>query len=205
MTPRLCAAICGAAILFAFSSSAMAKLEGNAGRSSTHRKDKHRGAMFDRSTAKRHQRDFVMDGCEAGQGQMYCSVTTTAMGISVIGSASMYNPFQPGYDEGGMVTASGEPYDPDAWTAAIQTDLREMFRGVRYGNDYRPAYALVEAAGRRVIIKINDVGPLKPGRVIDFNEKTMRFFDPSLQRGIVTGVRITPLPGDEWAPGPVNE
>jgi rare lipoprotein A len=81
--------------------------------------------------------------------------------------------------------------------------VRETFGGVRPGKDYRPAYALVEAAGKRAIIKINDVGPLKPGRVIDFNEKTMRYFDPSLQRGIIEAVKITPLPGDGWAPGPV--
>jgi rare lipoprotein A len=116
----------------------------------------------------------------------------------------MYNPFQPGYDEGGIQTASGELYDPIAWTAAIQTDLRETFGGVRHGTDYRPAYALVEIANKRAIIKINDVGPLKPGRVMDFNKQTMRYFDPTLQRGIVHSVKITLLPGDRWETGPIN-
>src|SRR5262249_35785584 len=78
-----------------------------------------------------------------------------AMGVTIVGTASMYDPFQPGYREGGAKTASGELYDPIAWTAAIQTDLRETFGGVRHGKDYRPAYALVEVDNKRAIIKIN--------------------------------------------------
>jgi rare lipoprotein A len=50
-----------------------------------------------------------------------------------------------------------------------------MFGGVRYGMAYRPAYALVANADKHVIVKINDVGLLEPGRVIDFNEQTMRY------------------------------
>jgi peptidoglycan lytic transglycosylase len=168
MVLRVCAAICGAAILFVCSSSAMAKL----------------GTVVKSTTATRH------DAC--------------AMGVTIVGAASMYDPFQPGYDEGGIETASGELYDRMAWTAAIQTDLRETFGGIRYGKDYRPTYALVEVAEKRAIIKINDVGPLKPGRVIDFNEQTMRYFDPSLQRGIIHSVKVTPLPDDGWATGPIN-
>jgi len=168
MVLRVCAAICGAAILFVYSSSAMAKL-----------------GTVDKSTAASRR-----GAC--------------AMGVTIVGTASMYDPFQPGYREGGIQTASGELYDPVAWTAAIQTDLRETFGGVRHGKEYRPAYALVEVANRRAIIKINDVGPLKPGRVIDFNSQTMRYFDPTLQRGLVHSVKITPLPGDGWETGPIN-
>ena len=123
---------------------------------------------------------------------------------AIVGIASEYNPFHPGYREGGPETASGERYDPSAWTAAIQTDLREKFGGVRYGKDYRPAYALVVSADKKVIVKINDVGPLEPGRVIDFNEQTMRYFDPTLQRGLVH-IKITPLAGQGWSPGPIDE
>jgi rare lipoprotein A len=120
---------------------------------------------------------------------------------AIIGAASMYNPYQPGYREGGVDTASGERYDSSAWAAAIKTNLRQEFGGVRYGA--RPKFALVEGAGKRAIIKINDVGPLTPGRIIDFNERTMRFFDPSLRRGVIDGVKVTPLSGDDWIPGPV--
>jgi peptidoglycan lytic transglycosylase len=127
-----------------------------------------------------------------------------APGHVIVGVASEYNPYQPGYREGGAETASGERYDPAAWTAAILTGLREMFGGVRYGKDYRPAYALVAAAHKKVIVKINDVGPLEPGRVIDFNEQTMRYFDPTLQMGLIH-IKVTPLPGDGWSAGPIAE
>ena len=48
---------------------------------------------------------------------------------TIVGTASMYNPFRSGYREGGIETASGERYNPSAWAAAIQTDLREKFGG----------------------------------------------------------------------------
>ena len=124
-----------------------------------------------------------------------------ASGIAIIGAASMYNPYRPGYREGGVNTASGERYDSSEWAAAIKTNLREEFGGVRYGA--RPKYALVEGAGKKAIVKINDVGPLTPGRIIDFNERTMRYFDPSMERGVIAGVKVTPLSGDDWTPGPV--
>jgi peptidoglycan lytic transglycosylase len=125
-------------------------------------------------------------------------------GVTIVGVASTYNPYRPGRQEGGKETASGEPYDPIEWTAAIQTDLREKFGGVSYGKQYRPAYALVEGAAKKAIIKINDVGPLKPGRVIDFNEQTMRYFDPTLKLGLIHGVMITPLVGNDWPTGPIE-
>jgi rare lipoprotein A len=129
------------------------------------------------------------------------AVVIVASGAAITGAASMYNPYRPGYREGGMNTASGEPYDSSAWAAAIKTDLRKEFGGVRYRGALK--YALVEGEGKKAIVKINDVGPLTPGRIIDFNERTMRYFDPSLQRGVIDGVRVTPLFGDEWTPGPV--
>jgi rare lipoprotein A len=52
---------------------------------------------------------------------------------SIVCTASTYNPYKPGYREGGPETASGERYDPSAWTVAIQTDLREKFGGVHGG------------------------------------------------------------------------
>jgi rare lipoprotein A len=199
MVLRLCAAICGGGIIFAFSYSAMAKL-GTVNVHSGARKivPHHLGI----SNATPHQRIFANDGFATSQDKIHCTEAGASKDSTIIGTASMYDPFQPGYAEGGVETASGELYDSGAWTAAIQTGLRDIFGGICYGRDYRPAYALVEAAGKRAVIKINDVGPLVPGRIIDFNERTMRFFDPSLQRGIIGSVRITPLPGDGWVPGP---
>ncbi|MGA7103288.1 MAG: septal ring lytic transglycosylase RlpA family protein [Pseudolabrys sp.] len=123
---------------------------------------------------------------------------------TIIGTVFTYNPFRVGKEEGGPQTASGEPYDPEAWTAAIKTDLRNQFRGVRYGRLYQPAFALVESGDKQLIVKINDVGPLRPGRVLDLNERSMRHFDPSMTRGLLDDVKITLLPGENWTPGPVS-
>src|SRR5438270_5995352 len=129
-------------------------------------------------------------------------VVDATSGNALVGAASMYNPFKPGKEEGGPRTASGERYDPSAWTAAIKTTLRRKFGGVQFGA--RPKYALVEAVGKKVVVKINDVGPLRPGRIIDFNERTMRHFDPSLELGVIHEVRVSPLLGDNWTLGPVG-
>jgi rare lipoprotein A len=129
------------------------------------------------------------------------AVDNAASGRAIVGAASTYNPFKPGWREGGPETASGERYNPSAWSAAIKTNLRDLFGGVKYRE--RPKFALVEAKGKKVVVKINDVGPLTPGRIIDFNERTMRYFDPSLELGVIPGVKVTPLSGRNWIPGPV--
>jgi len=124
---------------------------------------------------------------------------------TIIGTVSTYNPYREGKEEGGMRTASGELYDPSGWTAAVQTGLRNQFGGVRYGRLYQPAYALVASGEKRVIVRINDVGPLKSGRVLDLNERSMRYFDPFLTRGLIQDAKVTLLPGEGWTPGPVGE
>ncbi len=200
MQVRAWAAICGVAILFAYSSSTLAKqgtmnFHSHAAGTAAKGGNSYVGAL----TMARHGHN-AMGTLKIADRHPEVALSKD---LTVVGNASMYNPLRPGYDSGGLLMASGELYDPAAWTAAIQTDLRETFGGIRYGSDYRPTYALVEIEDKRAIIRINDVGPLKPGRVIDFNEQTMRYFDPSLQRGILNGVRITFLPGD-WIPGPVS-
>jgi peptidoglycan lytic transglycosylase len=122
----------------------------------------------------------------------------------ILGTISTYNPYRDGIEEGSTQTASGELYDPSAWTAAVQIDLRDQFGGVHYGKLYQPTFALVENGERQVIVRINDVGRLKPGRVLDLNERSMRYFDPFLSRGLIENVRVTLLPGDGWTPGPVG-
>jgi rare lipoprotein A len=173
------AAICGAAILFACSSAAMARTE-------TATKIK-----VDASSANAADK--------AANGSAKHQIATAG---TIVGTASMYNPFEPGYREGGIETANGERYDPSAWASAIRTDLRRAFGGVLYGAKH--GYALIESAGKEVIVKINDVGPLEPGRVIDFDKQTMRYFDPTLQRGLIHHVKVTPLHGDGWTLGPVK-
>ena len=121
---------------------------------------------------------------------------------SFIGAASTYNPFRPDPTAGGKLTASGDDYSADSWTAAIQTKLRRFFGGVFWGKAYRPRFALVETTHKRAVVKINDVGPLRPGRIIDLNEQAMRYFDPTMQRGVIKSVKVTPLPGEDWTAGP---
>src|SRR5437762_8232635 len=77
-----------------------------------------------------------------------------AYGAAIVGAASMYNPYRPGYREGGVQTASGERYNPSAWAAAIQIDLRAKFGGIRPGA--KAGYALVEGRNKKAIVKIND-------------------------------------------------
>jgi len=122
----------------------------------------------------------------------------------VIGRASTYNPYKPGDRSGGKETSSGEPYEANAWAAAIQIGLRAIFNGVRFGRNYRPTFALVTSGDKSAILKINDVGPLMPGRIIDLTERAMRYFDASLDRGVLPGVTVTPLVGERWRAGPVE-
>jgi rare lipoprotein A len=129
-----------------------------------------------------------------------------ASGKAVIGIASMYNPTDPkDMDAGNEELASGEKYDPNGWTAAIRTDLRAQFGGVRFGKNYRPAFALVTNGEKQVVVRINDIGPLKRGRIIDLNIRAMRYFDPTLQRGLIGNVSVTPLAGQDIALGPVDD
>jgi len=71
----------------------------------------------------------------------------------------------------GKPTASGEPYDMYAMTAAHKTMPI-------------PSYARVSnpANGREVIVRINDRGPFSPGRVIDLS------YTAALRLGLLGGV-----------------
>jgi rare lipoprotein A len=144
---------------------------------------------------------FVCSLAAMARTEASYAANRAAHDASIVGTASTYNPYRPGYREGGAETASGERYDPSAWAAAIQTGLREKFGGVHGG---KARYALVEGVNKKVIVKINDVGPLEPGRIIDLNERTMRLFDPGRQRGLIRSVKVTPLRGDHWTPGPIG-
>ena len=116
---------------------------------------------------------------------------------AIIGIASFY--------EESQQTASGERYDPNAFTAAAQLAIRHKFGGVRFGRLYQPAYALAEYEKKKIILKINDVGPLRPGRIIDLSRAAMAYF-ADLDKGLLPGFKVTPLPlGQEYAVGPVTD
>jgi rare lipoprotein A len=198
MVVRLGAAICAAVTIVGYSSSVFAGVGGaSIGSDAAGECLIGSGKNLDARVVAYDPNDFLPMSAERG------AAANEERSAPVRGDASTYNPYRPGWREGGKHTASGELYDPTAWTAAIKTSLREKFGGVRYGKDYRPVYALVEGADKLVIVKINDVGPLTPGRVIDLNERTMRYFDPTLQRGVIQSVKVTPLVGTYWTPGPV--
>ncbi len=81
----------------------------------------------------------------------------------------------------GRRTASGEVYDMHAMTAAHKTMPL-------------PSYARVRnpANGREVIVRINDRGPFKPGRVIDLSHAAAQ----RLRIGGVAAVEVTRLTHD---------
>lgn len=59
----------------------------------------------------------------------------------------------------GQKTASGEPFNPGHMTAAHRT--------LPFGTKVRVTHS---RSGRSVIVRINDRGPFKPGRVIDLSK-----------------------------------
>jgi rare lipoprotein A len=122
----------------------------------------------------------------------------------VVGTASTYDPTKPGWQTGGMETASGATYNPNAFSAAIQTSLRDRFGGVKYG---QPATnALVEApGGQQAVVGVNDVGPLVQNRVIDLSTPAMKYFNPfaTPNSGLMPNMRVTPYYGGA-PPGPVG-
>ncbi len=91
-----------------------------------------------------------------------------------IGIASWYGkPFH------GRKTANGEIYDMHAMTAAHKTMPL-------------PSYALVRnrANGKEIVVRINDRGPFKPGRVIDLSYAAAKALDIA-GLGTVEVIRLT--------------
>jgi rare lipoprotein A len=116
---------------------------------------------------------------------------------TIIGIASFYHEPQQ--------TASGEPFDPDAFTAAAQLEIRGKFGGIRFGVKYQPAYAVAEYKGKKLILKFNDVGPLRPGRKFDLSRAAFAYFG-KLKKGLLPDVKVTPLPlGQSYPAGPVTD
>jgi len=118
-------------------------------------------------------------------------------GETIVGAASFY-------DISGE-TASGEQYDPAAFTAAAQLAIRDRFGGIKFGSLYRAAFAVAEYGGKKLILKINDVGPLRPGRKFDLSRAAMEYF-AGMEKGVLPDLKVTVLPlGQAFAPGPVTD
>jgi len=92
-------------------------------------------------------------------------------GKSFNGTASWY-----GRKDGfhGNRTSSGEIFDTDKLTAAIQIGLRDEFGGVSRKSQLYYAKVTNIDNGKSVIVKINDVGPLSSGGVIDLSEAAFK-------------------------------
>ena len=116
---------------------------------------------------------------------------------TIIGIASFYDYPQK--------TASGEEYDPTAFTAAAQLAIRDKFGGIRFGRLYQPAYAVAEYGDKKLIVRFNDVGPLRPGRKFDLSRAAFAYFN-DLDKGLLPDFKVTPLPvGQIYPAGPVTD
>jgi rare lipoprotein A len=73
------------------------------------------------------------------------------------------------------VTATGERFDPTAMTAAHRT--------LPFGTRVRVTRL---DTGNSVVVRINDRGPFKPGRVIDLSERAAENLG-------MTGIGVTPV------------
>src|SRR6185437_119770 len=133
MVVRLGAAICVAATMLGYSSSAFA--DRKVASLASHAAKEFQigsGANFD-ARAVAPGPDESLARSRAIAGEKRARRNAADRGAPVRGVASTYNPHRRGWREGGTTTASGERYDPAAWTAAIQTGLRDKFGGVRFG------------------------------------------------------------------------
>ncbi len=113
------------------------------------------------------------------------------------GDASTYNPYVAGWRTGGSALATGGRYDPNSYAAALQFGAARSM-GCGYGSG-RVCDAVVETPeGRSLVLRINDNGPLVAGRVIDLNEKSMRYLSGGKyvnNSGVLRNVTVTVLCG----------
>jgi rare lipoprotein A (peptidoglycan hydrolase) len=122
--------------------------------------------------------------------------TETPQAVVIVGTASFYDEFS--------VTSSGEAYDPKAFTAAVQLALRDRFGGVKSGANYRAVYVIAEFGGKRAVLKINNVGTLKAGRLFDLSRAAMEYFD-GIEKGLIDNLKVTILPlGRHYTLGPLS-
>lgn len=92
----------------------------------------------------------------------------------------------------GRRTASGEKYDKNALTAAHKT--------LPFGTYVRVTEL---SSGRSVVVRVNDRGPYKAGRIIDLSERAARELG-FLAKGI-TAVRLEVTQAPEPPPAPVSQ
>ena len=105
----------------------------------------------------------------------------------VTGKASYYGP---GFY--GNTTSQGDPnFTSQGYTAAIRKDLRKQFGAGTYGKSGLARVTNLNN-GRSIIVKVNDVGPLPTGRVVDLSEKSFRALSSggTLTEGLLNNVKV---------------
>src|SRR5919106_1342022 len=123
-----------------------------------------------------------VEGCAAPVSRPTKPTPPAVRGSVQTGRASWY-----GQAHHGRMTASGERFDMNALTAAHPTlPFGTRLRVVNLDND------------RSVDVRVNDRGPLVPGRIIDLSYAAARALD-AIGAGIIP-VRLTVLGGTAAAP-----
>lgn len=123
---------------------------------------------------------LVATGC-AGRAS---AGAATPQGANGAGEAAFQRGLASYYSDrlAGRATASGEPYDPAALTAAHRT---------------LPLGAVVSVAradGRSVIVRVNDRGPYAAGRVIDLSKRAAATLGMVREGVIEVWLRVIELP-----------
>ena len=116
----------------------------------------------------------------------------------VEGKASYY-----GTEFDGRRTSQGDIFNNRGYSAAIQIDIRNQF-GVPIGTGEK-GYARVTNLnnGKSILVKITDVGPLAPGRVIDLSQESFKALSTngSLTQGVLDNIKVEYL--GKYKPGSV--
>ena len=95
-----------------------------------------------------------------------------------VGYASYY-----GREFSGRRTASGEKYDPKKLTAAHPTLPFNTYVKVTNMEN-----------GKSVIVRINDRGPFKKGRIIDLSEKAAELLDMKIKGVVLVKLEVVAWP-----------
>jgi len=110
------------------------------------------------------------------------------------------------YNEPGGKTSSGEPFDPNAYAAAIPMRDRAKYGGVTGRGEARYADITDTTTGKTIRVRLNDVGGLPTGRGqqprgIDVTPRVMQEFGGG---GLRQNIVVTLLPPGKYTGGPVD-
>lgn len=106
------------------------------------------------------------------------AAATHAVGTTIVGKASWYGPGLQGHR-----TATGERFDPNETTAATkQLPLNSHAVVTNLDN------------GRAVKVRINDCGPVPPGRKIDLSKKAAQKINMTRKGTVPVAIKVVDSP-----------